>query len=104
MLLLPHELAFPGESELCRPDRDDIALEQFPLAFYPLAIDPGPAPPSGMGDDKASGSFADAEGDITHKEAVQFNVSLGTFAPKSDQFRQRDALRLSATDKPHEVR
>src|SRR5215471_13891747 len=98
-LPLPHGLTFPGESELCRPDRDDIALEQFPRAFAHLTIDPSPTPPSGMGDDKASGGFADAEGDIADKKAAQFNVSLGAFAPKSDQFGQGDALVQSATGK-----
>jgi hypothetical protein len=104
MLHLPHELTFPGELELCRPDRDDISLEQFPLVFDHLTIDPGPTPPSGMGDDKASGGFADAEGDTADKKAAKFNVSLGAFAPKSGLFGQGDALVRSATGKQHEVR
>ena len=103
-LPLPHELILPGESELCRPDRDDISLEQFPFVFDHLTIDPSPTPSSGMGDDKASGGFADAEGDIADKKAAQFNVSLGAFAPKSDQFGQGNALVQSATGKWHEVR
>ena len=103
-LHLPHELIFPGESELCRPDRDDISLEQFPLAFDHLTIDPRPTPPAVMGDDKASGGFGDAEGDSADKKATQFNVSLGAFAPKSDQFGQGDALVRSATSKLHKVR
>jgi hypothetical protein len=101
---LPHELAFHGETELCRPDGDDISLEQLPLAFDHLTIDPSPTPPSGMGDDKASGGFANAEGDIADKKATKSNVSLGAFAPKSDQLGQGDALVRSATDKQHEVR
>ena len=83
-LPLPHDLTFPGELEPCRPDRDDISLEQFPLAFDHLTIDPSSTPPAGMGDDKASGGFADAEGDIADKKATKFNISLGAFAPKSD--------------------
>src|SRR5215831_17829224 len=96
MLHLPHELTFPGELELCRPDRDDISLEQFPLVFDHLTIDHGPTPPAGMGDDKASGGFADAEGDTADKKAAKFDVSLGAFAPKSDLFGQGDALVRSA--------
>src|SRR5262245_54577691 len=103
-LPLPHELTFPGEAELCRPDRDEISLAQFPLAFDHLTIDPSPTPPSGMGDDKASGSFTDVEGDSADKKAAKFNVSLDAFAPKSDQFGQGDALVRSATRKQHEVR
>jgi len=57
-----------------------------------------------MGDDKASGGFADAEGDIADKKAAQFNVSLGAFTPKSDQFGQGDALVRRVTGKPHKVR
>src|SRR5215831_6673801 len=102
-LPLPPERTFPGESERGRPDRDDIALEQFPRAFDHLTIDPRPPPPSGMGDDKASGGFADAEGDIADKKAAQFQVSLRAFAPKSDQFGQGDALVRSTIGKPHEV-
>ena len=100
---LLHGLIFPGESELCRPDRDDISLAQFPLVCDHLTIDPGPTPPAGMRDDKTSGGLADAEGDSADKKATKFNVSLGAFAPKSDQFGQGDALVLSATDKPYEV-
>ena len=103
-LHLPHELLFPGESELCRPNRDDISLAQFPLACDHLTIAPSPTPPAGMGDDKASGGLADAEGDSANKKATKFNVSLGAFAPKSDQFGQGNALMRSATDKPYEVR
>src|SRR5262245_61476308 len=101
---LPHELACPGEAELGRPNCDDISLEQFPLAFDHLTIDPSPTPPSGMGDDKASGGFVDSEGDSADKKAVQFNVSLGAFAPKSGQFGQGDALVRRATGKQHKVR
>src|SRR5262245_17031482 len=103
-LPLPHERTLPGEAELGRPDRDEIALAQFPLAFDHLTIDPRPTPPAGMGDDKASGGLTDVEGDSADKKAAQFNVSLGAFAPKSDQFGQGDALGRSATGKPHEVR
>src|SRR5262245_36394991 len=103
-LPLPHELTLPGEAELGRPDRDEIALAQCPLAFDHLTIDPRSTPPSGMGNDKASGGLTDVEGDSADKKAMKLNVSLGAFAPNRDPFGQGDALGRSATSKPHEVR